>query len=70
MQRPGDIKFRYKLMDIYRVFVSFCCVLFGAIIIYRSIVDGARINVAFLGVALFALGIYRFYLLYKLIRGH
>jgi hypothetical protein len=70
MQRQDNIKFRYKLMDIYRVFVSFCCVLFGAIIIYRAITEGARINVAILGVALFALGIYRFYLLYKLLRGY
>ena len=57
-------------MDIYRIIVSFCCVLFGAIIIYRAINEGARINVALLGAALFALGIYRFYLLYKLLRGH
>lgn len=69
MQQTGKIKFRYKLMDIYRVFVSFCCVLFGAIIIYRSIAEGARVTVMFLGVALLALGIYRFYVLYKLIRG-
>jgi len=69
MQRQDNIKFRYKLMDIYRVIVSFCCVLFGAIIIYRSIVEEARISITFLGVALLGLGVYRFYLLFKLLRG-
>jgi len=69
MRRQGDVKFRYKLMDIYRVIVSFCCVLFGAIIIYRSIVEEARISITFLGVALLGLGVYRFYLLFKLLRG-
>jgi hypothetical protein len=69
MQRQDNIKFRYKLMDIYRVIVSFCCVLFGAIIIYRSIVEEARISITLLGVALLGLGVYRFYLLFKLLRG-
>jgi hypothetical protein len=69
MRRQGDVKFRYKLMDIYRIFVSFCCVLFGAIIIYRSIVEEARISIIFLGAALLGLGVYRFYLLFKLLRG-
>jgi len=70
MESRSKIKLRYKLMDIYRIFVSFCCVLFGAIIVYRAITENARINVAILGLALFALGVYRFYLLYKLLRGY
>ena len=69
MRSSGKVKFQYKLMDIYRVIVSFCCVLFGAIIIYRSIVEDARVSITILGAALLGLGIYRFYLLFKLLKG-
>lgn len=56
-------------MDIYRMVVSFSCVIFGSIIIVRSIMMGGSLTPLLLGVALVALGIYRFYLIWKITRG-